>query len=529
MEPLLIAGEWQASRERVAAFRAENPATGEAIGPEYPVSGAADIELALASAAAVAAELADADPARIGVFLDAFAAGIEAHADALCVLANEETALGVQPRLRDVELPRTVNQLRLAADTARSRAWTQPVIDTRAGLRSMFAPLGRPVVVFGPNNFPLAFNAVSGGDFAAAIAARSPVIAKAHPAHPGTSRELARLAHAALAEAGLPAATVQMIYHMPAAVGLKLVADPRLGAAAFTGGRAGGLALKQAADAAGVPFYAEMSSINPVFLLPGALAERGDDIAREFVTSCLAGSGQFCTNPGVVVVPGGDAGDAFVDAVRARFEAAPAGVLLARTVLEHLQQSLSALRRAGARVLCGGGRGEGAGYRFQPTLLGTDAQRFVSTAPALQQEAFGPVSLLVRAGDDAAIEAVARVFEGNLTGTLYSAHDGRDDALAARIAQALRPRVGRLLNDRMPTGVAVSAAMNHGGPYPATAHPGFTSVGLPAAIRRFAALACYDHVREDRLPAELRDRNPDGRLQRCIDGLWTTANVEPGT
>ncbi len=525
MEPLLIAGHWQSSQEWVASFRAENPATGETIGPEFPVSGAADVELALASASAVAPELAAAEPERIGAFLDAYAERLEAAADELCAIADGETALGVKPRLREVELPRTLNQLRQAAQVARSRAWTEPVIDTRAGLRTCFAPLSKPVAIFGPNNFPLAFNAVSGGDFAAAIAARNPVIAKAHPAHPQTCRKLAGLAHRALGDAGLPAATVQMIYHLPAALGLKLVSDRRLGAAAFTGSRAGGLALKQAADQAGVPFYAEMSSINPVFMLPGALAERGDEIAKEFVASCLAGCGQFCTNPGVVVVPRGASGDAFVAAARKAFETAPAGVLLARAVLDHLQQSVSGLRRAGAEVLCGGSRGDGPGYRFRPTLLGTGAAHFIAHAAALQQEAFGPVSLIVRADGEAEMESVARVFEGNLTGTLYSARDGHDDALAARIARTLRSRVGRLLNDRMPTGVAVSPAMNHGGPYPATGHPGFTSVGLPASIRRFAALECYDHVREDRLPPELRDKNPDGRLQRCIDGVWTAADI----
>jgi NADP-dependent aldehyde dehydrogenase len=525
MEPLLIAGRWQPSQAPIASFRAENPSTGEAIGPEFPISGAADVELALASAAEIAPQLADTDPERIGEFLDAFAEGIEAAADAVCALANEETALGVKPRLRDVELPRTVNQLKLAAAAARSCAWTQPVIDTKAGLRTRFAPLAKPVAVFGPNNFPLAFNAVSGGDFAAAIAARNPVIAKAHPAHPQTCRALAEIAHAALGKAGLPAATVQLIYHMPSELGSKLVSDRRLGAAAFTGSRAGGLALKEAADKAGVPFYAEMSSINPVFVLPGALAERGDEIAQEFAASGLAGGGQFCTNPGVVMVPQGDVGDTFVETARLAFAAVPAPVLLAHGVLDHLQSSIAVLRRAGAEVLCGGSRGVEAGYRFRPTLLVTDAARFVAHAAALQQEAFGPVSLIVRVDGATAMESVAQVFEGNLTGTIYSARDGSDDAAARRIAHALRSRVGRLLNDKMPTGVAVSAAMNHGGPYPATGHPGYTSVGLPASIRRFTVLECYDHVREDRLPAELRDRNPDGHLQRCIDGVWTTADI----
>jgi NADP-dependent aldehyde dehydrogenase len=526
METVLIDGRWQASRDSAGSFRAEDPARGVAIGPEFPVSGRGDLDALLRAATHVAPLLARTEPERIAAFLDAYADGIEAARAELVALAHAETALPIEPRLNSVELPRTVDQLRQAARAARELSWTQPTIDTRTNLRAHFAPLGKPVVVFGPNNFPLAFNAVAGSDFACALVARHPVIAKVHPSHPQTSRRLAELAHAALATAGLPPETVQLVYQLPNELGLALVADPRVGAVGFTGSRTGGLALKAAADRAGVPLYAELSSVNPVFMLPGALIERGAAITDEFVGACTAGTGQFCTNPGLVIVPDDAGGAAFVAAATERFRAATPGVLLGRGVLEHLENSLAALRAAGAEPLVGGERGTGEGYRFQPTLLRIDAERFLAHTAALQTEAFGPAALLVVARDADAMVAIAAALEGNLTGSLYSARDGRDDDVATKISIVLRSRVGRLLNDKMPTGVAVSAAMNHGGPYPASSHAGFTSVGIPTAVRRFAALHCYDAVRTTRLPAELRDRNPTGSLQRCIDGVWSSADID---
>ncbi|MFC5741822.1 aldehyde dehydrogenase family protein [Dyella tabacisoli] len=523
IQPLLIGGDWRAANEPRGSFRAEDPTCGEAIGAEFPICGAADVQAALAAAVAVAEELAAAPAERIAAFLDAYADAIDADADTLVTLAHAETALPKEPRLAKVELPRTSGQLRQAAQAVRNYAWTQPVIDTSAGLRAHYAPLGKPVLIFGPNNFPFAFNAIAGSDFASAIAARNPVIAKAHPSHPATSERLAQLAHTALRQAGLPAASVQMLYQFDRTLGVALAGDARLGAIGFTGSRAAGLALKAAADVACIPAYVELSSVNPVFLLPGVLAERGAALAQEFFASCTMGSGQFCTSPGIVVVPAGAAGDAFVDAATAHFAAAAPNVLFSRAVLEHLERGVATLRAAGAACLTGGASA-GPGYRYQPTLLSVDGEQFLREPLALQTEAFGPVSLVLRAADTTQMAALARVFEGNLTGTLYSAQDGSDNAAWQQVALALRPRVGRLIQNKMPTGVAVSPAMNHGGPFPSTGHPGFTAVGMPAAIRRFAALHCYDNVTQSQLPPELRDHNP-GTVARLIDGEWRTGNI----
>jgi NADP-dependent aldehyde dehydrogenase len=381
------------------------------------------------------------------------------------------------------------------------------------------------VWVFGPNNFPFAFNSVAGGDFVAAIAAGNPVIAKANSSHPDTTRLLAEEAFAALRESDLPASTVQLLYRTSHADGARAVSDPRTGATGYTGSRSAGLTLKEAADAAGKPIYLELSSVNPLLVLPGALAERGDTLAGELVGSCLMGTGQFCTSPSLVILFAGDATDRFLGAVRERLAATAPTPLLSRAVARSLAKSVAELRHAGAEVVTGGAAIEGPGYRHANTLLRVDGARFLREPQALQTEAFGNVSLAVVVRDEAEAADVLAQLEGNLTGSIYSDTGGSDDALYARLEPLLRPKVGRLLNDKMPTGVAVSPAMNHGGPYPSTGHPGFTAVGIPASLRRFAALQAYDNVRAGRLPPILRDENPGARAWRSIDGTWTRADV----
>jgi NADP-dependent aldehyde dehydrogenase len=533
IQAVLIAGKWQTTPGR-STFRGEDPARCQPLPDEYPISTWSDCDSALSAAARAMTELRSAPVERIAQFLQGLSTSIEQHADALCEMAHQETALPIKPRLKDVELPRTVNQLRQAAAAARDGSWSLPTIDSKLNIRSRLAAIG-PVIVFGPNNFPFAFNSVAGGDFAAAIAAGNPVIAKANTSHPGTSRLLAELAHRASEAAGMPAATVQMIYRTSHEDGERLVADPRTGATGYTGSRSAGLKLKAAADAAGKPIYLELSSINPVVILPGALRERREAIADEFTTSCLMGSGQFCTNPGLVVLLAGGEADEFVQAVVKRFKNAPVGTLLSSRVSESLAESVSALNRAGATTLVGGSRGGsgvggsgvggsgvgGSGCSYANTLLCVSGQAFLKNSHELQREAFGNASLVVVAEDVAQGAAVIDQLEGNLTGSIYSATGGEDERLYQQLAAHLRPRVGRLLNDKMPTGVAVSPAMQHGGPYPATGHPGFTAVGIPASLRRFAVLECYDNVRPSRLPALLQDKNPNSATWRLIDGVWT--------
>jgi NADP-dependent aldehyde dehydrogenase len=523
VHPILIGGAWRPSQSE-ETFQAENPATGKTLGERFPVSPWADLDAALGAAGAAAEAMRASAPEERAKFLEAYAARIEALAEPLVKAANEETALPVAPRLQAIELPRTTGQLRQAAAAARDGSWALPTIDAKNNIRSMHAAIG-PALIFGPNNFPFAFNAVSGGDFAAAIAAGNPVVAKAHPCHPNTTRLLAEAALEALAETALPRAAVQLLYHLAPESGLRAAGDPRLAALAFTGSRRAGLALKAAADAAGKPAFLEMSSVNPVVMLPGALAEQGEAIADAYADSALAASGQFCTNPGIVFLCEGPGADAFIAAVKSRFESRKPGPLLSRGVLDALGASVGKLLDAGATLACGGAPLPGPAFAFANTLMTVDAGRFLGNPESLQAEAFGNASLFVVAKDVAQIaEALGRL-EGNLTASLYSGAGGQDDAACRELAPLLRAKAGRLLNDKMPTGVAVSPAMNHGGPYPATGHAGFTAVGFPASLRRFSRLECYDNVRGDRLPAILRNENPGGRAFRLTDGEWTRANV----
>jgi NADP-dependent aldehyde dehydrogenase len=523
LQPVLINGQWRAA-SIAGTFQAEDPTTGQALSEIYPVSSWADCDAALDAAARAFEALREMDGQRRAEFLEAYAARIEQRRGELVEAAHRETALPASPRLEQVELPRTTGQLRQAAAAAGEGSWRMATIDTQANIRSYYAALG-PVCVFGPNNFPFAFGSASGGDFAAAIAAGNPVIAKANTSHPRTTQIFAEEAQRAASELGLPPGTVQLLYRLPHAHGLRLVADARLGATAYTGSRSAGLALKASADAAGKPIYLELSSINPVVILPGALRQRGAQIAEEFTTSCLMGTGQFCTNPGLVILLAGDEARQFVEEVKRRFEAAPVGTLLSSGVAKSLAESVERLVAAGASVVCGGQPGGGVGHSFRNTLLTVSGAMFLESPRTLQTEAFGNVSLYVIAANAAQAGQIIDALEGNLTGCIYSDTAGNEDGLYDLLAPRLRRRVGRLLNDKMPTGVAVSPAMNHGGPYPATGHPGFTAVGLPASMLRFAMLQCFDNVRHHRLPPALQDRNPTGRMWRRLDGVWTQGDA----
>ena len=524
-QPILINGTWQQAQSPIGFFSAVNPSIKTPLADRYPISSFSDIELALAAAHQAVLELNSITVDIIANFLDTFANNIESCKEALVDMASLETALPKEPRLRSVELPRTTNQMRQAAAAVRERSWCHATIDTKTNIRSKYCHLGGPVVVLGPNNFPFAFNSITGGDFAAAIAAGNPVIAKANPGHPGTTKIFAEAALDAVQTSGLPQAMVQLFYHLKPEDGLKLVAHPQIGATAFTGSRAAGLMIKEAADKAGKPIYLEMSSINPVFIFPGALDERLDNIANELVNSCTLGTGQFCTKPGLVILMQDDSSEAFLKAVSKYFKSAPTGFLLSKHVLHEIISSIKVMQQHGADIVTGGKEVRAPGYKFANTLLRVSGDVFLEHPKALQTEAFGPASLFVFARDAAQIKKIVTHLEGNLTGSIYSHSQGQDEPLYKEIEPLLRQKVGRLLNDKMPTGVAVNPAMNHGGPYPATTHPGFTAVGIPASILRFASLHCYDNVRQHRLPVDLQDKNPTGQMWRFIDGEWTQKDI----
>jgi alpha-ketoglutaric semialdehyde dehydrogenase len=520
-EPVLVGGVWRAAAA-VDQYRAVDPATGIAREAVWPVSGWSDVHEALDAAVQAAAELARLPGDTIAGFLERYAARLEDRATDLIAAAEAETGLAAKPRLADVELPRTLDQLRQAAASAREQTWRMPMIDPQRNIRAAAFSLG-PVVVFPPANFPLAYGAVTGGDFAAAIAAGNPVIAKAHPGCPSVSLVAAREALEAVRETGLPAATVQLLHGLTPADGERLVADPRVGATGFTGGQEAGRRLFAAASAAGRVIWVEMGSINPVVLLPGAVAARADEIAGELTASVTGSAGQFCTKPGVVFFLDDAAGGAFVRSVTERFEAVGLQVLLGPTGHERLVAAIARLRAAGARLVVGDAAAvAGAGpCTHAPTLLEVTGAEFVASPQPLLVEAFGNATVLVRCGSLAELARAVACVGGSLGASLYAARDGADDAATAAIAPLLVARSGRIIENRMPTGLAVTPPMQHGGPWPSAGPPFFSAVGFPWTILRFARRVCFDGFSQERLPEVLRDPPPPGRPWRYVDRTWT--------
>ena len=424
-----------------------------------------------------------------------------------------------------------MGQLRLFASVVREGSWIEPRIDPaqpdrkplpRSDLRQRHVALG-PIAVFGASNFPLAFS-VAGGDTASALAAGCPVVAKAHPAHPGTSELAGRAIAEAARSCGMPPGVFSLLLDSGHEVGGALVADSRIKAVGFTGSRRGGLALVEIAQARPepIPVYAEMSSINPVFLLPAALAARGGAIGQAFVGSLAMGAGQFCTNPGLVFAIPGPGLDAFLEATEAAVRASQPQTMLTSGIHAAYQDGV---RRLTANPhLIERARGiapVGDGYKGQTAFFETDADGFRAD-PGVQDEVFGAASVLVRCPDLATMRALLETMEGQLTATLQLEVPG--DLEAARtLLPALERKVGRILANGWPTGVEVGHAMVHGGPYPSTSDGRTTSVGT-LAIRRFLRPICYQDLPEELLPPALQNANPYSLWRRMEGEMQSPTN-----
>jgi alpha-ketoglutaric semialdehyde dehydrogenase len=498
-----------------ASFRAYQPAAGCAIEPEYYSASDAELDEAVRMATASAPALAATSGADRAALLRAMADGMDRAADALVERAHLETALP-RPRLTG-EVARTSNQLRLFAEVAAEGSWVMARIDVadpertppKPDIRSMLRPLG-PVAVFGASNFPLAFS-VAGGDTASALAAGNPVIVKAHPAHPGTSEVAGRVLTRAIAECGFPAGTFSLLFDSGTRVGSTLVRHPLMRAVGFTGSFKGGRALMDLAAAREepIPVYAEMGSVNPVFILPGALRERGESLAAGLHASFTLGGGQFCTKPGLVFLDTPD--PKFLTKLRALTAEVPGFALLSSGIAERYGRGLR--ERMGIRRT-EGPRAE-AGFAAQTALLETDYAAFVDD-PALHEELFGPATLLVTDTTRERMLDAGRALRGHLTATILGTED--DLREYAELVSILETKVGRVIFNGFPTGVEVTHAMVHGGPYPATSDGRSTSVGSQA-ILRFARPVCYQNLPQYALPEELQDGNPR-KILRLWNGKW---------
>ena len=499
---------------------ATDPTTGQHLQPGFIAATPNEVDLAarLASEAFVAYSRISG-PGR-GAFLRTIATKIESIADEIIERAGRETALP-QARLQG-ETARTCAQLRLFAQVAEEGSWVAARIDhadpdrkpaPRPDIRSMLRPLG-PVVVFGASNFPLAFS-VAGGDTASALAGGNPVIVKAHAAHPGTSELVGQMVREAARECGMPEGVFSLLFGSGTQVGTALMKHPLVKAGGFTGSRAAGRVLMDVAAARPepIPFYAEMSSTNPVFILPGALRERGDAIASGLHTSFTLGAGQFCTKPGMVFLPPGADTASFTDKLRQLVSASNPFHLLTGAIHSSYDAAL-AKRKSDAAVtlVAEAPRPDEKGFAVSSALFETDAAAFLGSD--LDAEIFGPTTLLVHHSSREQLLEIARSLEGHLTATIHGTQQDLRDF--ADLVAILETKVGRLVFNGFPTGVEVCHAMVHGGPYPSTSDGRSTSVGT-RAIFRFTRAVCYQGFPNEALPEELKDENPLG-IWRMVDG-----------
>ncbi|GAA3290219.1 aldehyde dehydrogenase (NADP(+)) [Arthrobacter citreus] len=519
----IIAGQTVTGRGGTAS--GVNPATGEKLAPEYTLLDTDQLAAATAAAEDAYASFSTLDPETHAAFLERIADNIEAAGPALIERAMAETGL---PEARITgERGRTTGQLRLFASVVRQGDFRGVRVDPampdrtpmpRADIRQRKIPLG-PVAVFGASNFPLAFS-TAGGDTASALAAGCPVIVKAHNAHPGTGEITGRAISDAVSAMGLHPGVFSLVYGPGAVVGQALATDPAIKAVGFTGSRSGGMALVNAAAGRPepIPVYAEMSSINPVFVLEGAVENDADALGSAYVTSVTGSSGQLCTAPGLLFAPTGEAGDRFVAAVAQAVKAASGQTMLTKGIASSWQDGVNALAgQPGVELLAAGSDGDTLNAPA-PSIFSTDAASFLSNGE-LQAEIFGAASLVIRYSSVSELADAVRALEGQLTATVHLAES--DYPAARTLLPLLERRAGRILVNGWPTGVEVGHAMVHGGPFPATSDSRTTSVGT-LAIDRFLRPVAYQNIPDALLPAPLQQENP-WKLNRLLDGTMESA------
>lgn len=505
-------------------FRSVAADTAEPHGQPFDAHGPADVAAACSAADAAFDTYRATGREERAAFLERIAQEIMAIGDSLIKAAMTESGL---PRARlEGERGRTCNQLRMFAEVVRQGQWQQLRIDPalpdrqppRPDLRLRMVAVG-PVAVFGASNFPLAFS-TAGGDTASALAAGCPVVVKGHPAHPITGALVARAISEAIAACGLPEGVFQHLVGPSNDLGAALVQDPRIMAVGFTGSRGGGLALARLAQAREVPIpvYAEMSSINPVLLLPEALRARGKALGAAFVGSLTMGAGQFCTNPGLVLAIDGEGLDAFIaEATTAVTQSRPQ-TMLTTGIRDAYAKGVAALSGCpGVEAIARGEEGDRT--HGGAILFRTTAEAFLADK-AQGHEVFGASSIIVRCKDEAQLAKVLAGLEGQLTATLHM--DEADHAMASRLLPLLERKVGRILANGWPTGVEVCHAMVHGGPFPATSDSRTTSVGS-LAIDRFLRPVSYQNMAQPVLPPELRDEACGDGVPRLMGGTLTLA------
>ena len=502
-------------------FYGEDPSTEKKLEPGFYEATDAEVHAAIRLATAAFQQYRNKSGKEKADFLEAIAEEILGLGEELISRCMLETGLP-EARLKG-ERGRTVGQLRLFASYIREGSWQEVRIDKadpsrtppKPDIRSFQKPLG-PVGIFGASNFPLAFS-VAGGDTASALAAGCTVIFKGHPAHPGVSEMVATAIQKAVTTAGMPEGTFSMVHGKSTAVGMAIVNDPDIRAIGFTGSFRGGKAIFDAANSRTVPIpvYAEMGSTNPVFILPQALKERQEAISKDLASAVTLGVGQFCTNPGLVVYEKGPDENLFVDNFSKNLKASPPGVMLTAGIQQTFNAGVKKLQKSKGVKTIVEGKAEGAGTLAPAYLFQTTGDAFLDDH-TMEEEIFGPSTLAVTVSDKEQLLQIARQLGGHLTATLHGTEQDLQDY--AELVTVLEQKVGRLIVNGYPTGVEVSYAMVHGGPFPATTDSRSTSVGTDA-IKRFTRPVCFQNFPQSMLAAELKDDNPL-KIWRLVNGTW---------
>ena len=526
---MFIAGDRVAGAD--GAGRSFEATTGEPLDPEYGYASAADVDAACRAAEAAFDGYRNAPLETRARLLSLIALGIEGLGDELVDRVRLETGLS-EKRVRS-EIVRTTGQLRLFAGVVRAGGWlgvrvdpARSAADAQASaiapargrdIRQQRVPVG-PVAVFGASNFPLAFSA-AGVDTASALAAGCPVVVKGHEAHLGTSELIGGVIADVVSALGLPAGVFSMLFGEGPSVGQALVAHPAIRAVGFTGSQRAGTALMATAAARPVPIpvYAEMSSVNPVFLFPGALDARAEALAESFAVSLTGSAGQLCTNPGLLLAVRGEGLDRFLARARELVEAAPAQTMLTPGIAAAYRRGVERIAAQPGVELAAAGDASGAGANDDVARLFVVDESDFAGNEELVEEAFGATATLVRVDSSAEFVSIARELPGQLTSTVHADADDPADAAGVReLLPALERLAGRILFDGWPTGVEVGHAIVHGGPFPATSDSRTTSVGS-LAIDRFLRPVAYQDVPEAFLPEALKDANPLG-VPRLVNG-----------
>lgn len=519
--PILVNGEWREASFPVSSFRAINPVTARTLPDSFPVSSFLDLDEMLQAEENSRPAIEAVTFEQRSEFLTTLAAKLRQNSEELCQTAGAETGLP-NSFLLNHEIPQMQQQLLDAARFCLDRSWRDVTIDSRNNIRSMRAALTGPVVIFGPACNPFSLNSCGGNDFACAVAAGNSIIAKSNPVYPLTSLKLARLIHEAANATCLPGAFFQFFFHTTADLGYRLASHPMLGALAFSGSRKAGMSLKESADHSGNQAFISMTGMNPVVVLPGAVAGQKTEVARKLIDAVLLNEGQTCTRPGLVFIVENKESSGLIRSIVDEFNAGTCRPLLSDLVAHAADSQVSAFIRLGARKLTRKEFYQPNPFVYPYTVLHLDLKTWLKQAAQFQEEVFGPVMMFVTLENDSQFTEALKPLDACSNLSIFAGSSESDDNILKTVVALLRRKSARLLFDRLPAQRIASQALVAGGDFPASNHPECTFGGMPAAIARFTRMQCHDGFKQTHLPEDLRNDSTNPGILKLVDGKYNS-------